>query len=81
MIARNASAPCGDVVLDFSNATILTGVTLGKLVRLHKKLRERGQALVLRNVNETLFEVLEVTGLTLIMKVYPKRTNRIAGLG
>jgi anti-anti-sigma factor len=80
MVAPYDSTPCGDVVLDFSAVTILTGATLGKLVRLHKKLREKGQALVLRNVNDTLYEILEVTGLTKIITVYAMGTNRLAGL-
>lgn len=72
MVAPRVFAPCADIVLDFSDVVILTGATLEKLVRLHKKLKEKGHTLVLRNVNDNLQEILEVTGLAKIVNIYPK---------
>jgi anti-anti-sigma factor len=52
-----------DVLLDFSNVEFLTGMALGTLVSLHKKLLARRRHLTVGNVSPQVHEVFAVTRL------------------
>jgi anti-anti-sigma factor len=57
------------LLLDLSDVDWLTAAGIGKLVRLHTQLRDRGGQLILDNVGERVLEVLEVAGLTEVLHV------------
>jgi anti-anti-sigma factor len=57
------------LLLDLSDVDWLTAAGIGKLVRLHTQLRDSGGQLILDNVGERVFEVLEVAGLTELLRV------------
>jgi anti-anti-sigma factor len=58
------------VVLDFSNVTMVSGAALGTLLRLHRELRAAGASLALRGLNdEANYEMFEVTRLTHLLDV------------
>jgi anti-anti-sigma factor len=61
--------------LDFGKVNFLTGGGLGKLITLHKKVERAGSQLALCNVDARLYEVFEVTRLTQILDVRPKRDS------
>jgi anti-anti-sigma factor len=56
-----------NLVLDLSDVAAPTAGALGKLVALHKRLRDSGGSLVLSHVSPRTYEVLEVTGLTEVL--------------
>jgi anti-anti-sigma factor len=64
------------LVLDLSGVDFLTAEGLGELIRVHKRLQRMGGELVLDNVGEQAFEVLQVTRLTDVLKV--RRTQPTA---
>jgi anti-anti-sigma factor len=57
------------LVLDLSGVDFLTAEGLGELVRVHNRLQELGGELVLDNVGDQAFEVLQVTRLTDLLRV------------
>jgi anti-anti-sigma factor len=64
----HAAGP-GALLLDIGNVGGLSGVGLGWLLRLHKRLHEAGVQLVVCNVMPRVREALEVTGLTALFGV------------
>jgi anti-anti-sigma factor len=68
----------GKLHLDFSNIQVLTSTGLGKLVTLHKKVRNKGGSLSLHNVNPLVYELFEVTRLNTLLDIH--RHGQGAGL-
>jgi anti-anti-sigma factor len=70
-LLRRAAAEAGgrDLVLDFSNVTVVSSAGLGVLVGLHNRLRAAGGRLVLRDLDNAVYEVFEATHLTLLFDV------------
>jgi len=59
----------GRMLLDFVNVEFMTSAMLGLLVRLNKKVRERGGGLGLCNVDPSIRKVFEITQLTKILDI------------
>ena len=59
----------GRILLDFVNVEFMTSAMLGLLVRLNKKVRERGGGLGLCNVAPSIRKVFEITQLTQIFDI------------
>ena len=57
------------LLLDLSAVSIMTAGGLGKLVALHKLVRDSGSRLVLCNVSERAYEVFSVMRLTEVLSV------------
>jgi anti-sigma B factor antagonist len=57
------------LVLNFANVTFMTSAMLGLLVRIHKRVSERGGALELRNLDTNLRKLFEITQLTKIFNI------------
>jgi anti-anti-sigma factor len=55
--------------LDFASVEYLSSLMLGTLLRLHRKLKEAGRQLTLGNLRPDVYEVFEVTRLTLLLDV------------
>jgi anti-anti-sigma factor len=60
--------------LDFINIEFVTGVELGTLVNLHKKLRACGGRLTFLNLNANVYEVFLITQLHTIFDIYNENT-------
>ncbi len=57
------------LVLNFSNVRFMTSAMLGLLVRIHKRVSERGGKLELRNLDNNLQKLFEITQLTKIFDI------------
>jgi anti-anti-sigma factor len=67
----------GKLHFDFSDIHALTSTGLGKLVTLHKKVRNKGGSLSLHNVNPLVYELFEVTRLNTLLDI--RRHDQGAG--
>lgn len=59
----------GEMVLNFVNVQFMSSAVLGLLVRVHKRVRERGGQLKLRNLDPSLRKVFEITQLTKVFDI------------
>jgi len=66
VIERNDN---GHMVLNFANVKFMTSAMLGLLVRVNKKVRQRGGRLALCNVAPKIREVFEITQLTKVFDI------------
>jgi len=57
------------MVLNFSNVKFMTSAMLGLLVRVHKKVLERGGQIELRNLDPSIRKVFEITQLTKVFDI------------
>ena len=57
------------LVLNFANVRFMTSAMLGLLVRIHKRVGERGGQLELRNLDQNLYKLFEITRLTKIFNI------------
>jgi len=57
------------LVLNFANVRFMTSAMLGLLVRIHKRVSERGGKLELRNLDSNLHKLFEITQLTKIFDI------------
>jgi anti-anti-sigma factor len=69
------------LVLDFGNVSAVTGLTLGTLVTLHKKLRAAGRRLSLINLGPQVYEVFVVMGLDRYLDLRPAAGTAAPGAG
>ena len=53
-----------NMMLDFCNVEFMTSAFLGLLVKVHKRIRERGGNLKLRHIDPSIYKVFEITQLT-----------------
>jgi anti-anti-sigma factor len=56
-----------EVVLDFSNVTCVSSTGLRVLVALHKSLLDRGGRLVVRDLNDAMYDAFEDAGLVCVL--------------
>ena len=59
----------GRLVLNFANVKFMTSAMLGLLVRIHKRVGERGGQLELRNLDGNLYKLFEITQLTKVFNI------------
>ena len=59
----------GQLLLNFVNVRFMTSAMLGLLVRVHKKVSERGGKLKLCNVTPGIRKVFEITKLTKVFDI------------
>jgi anti-sigma B factor antagonist len=65
-----ADGPIRDTLfIDFGSVKYLTSLMLGTLLRLHRKLKGAGRHLTLGNLRPEVYEVFEVTRLTVLLDV------------
>ena len=57
------------MVLNFANVKFMTSAMLGLLVRVHKKVLERGGQIELRNMDSNIHKVFEITQLTKVFDI------------
>jgi anti-sigma B factor antagonist len=59
----------GQLVLNFANVRFMTSAMLGLLVRIQKRVTERGGKLELRNLDSNLTKLFEITQLTKVFNI------------
>jgi anti-anti-sigma factor len=59
----------GEMVLNFANVRSMSSAVLGLLVRVHKRVVERGGRLRLCNLDRSLLQVFEITQLTKVFDI------------
>jgi anti-anti-sigma factor len=65
------------LLLDFGNVEFITGVELGTLITLHKKLRSCGARLTLVNLNAHVYEVFSITKLHTLFEIPREETFQL----
>ena len=58
-----------NMVLDFCNVKFMTSAFLGLLVKVHKRVCERGGHLKLRHIDPRIHKVFEITQLTKVFDI------------
>ena len=58
-----------NMMLDFCNVKFMTSAFLGLLVKVHKRMRERGGNLKLRHIDPSIYKVFEITQLTKVFDI------------
>ena len=61
-------AQARQLVLDFKSLKYLSSAGLRLILRLHKKMSEK-EGLTIRNVNEGIMEIFDMTGFTSILQI------------
>lgn len=59
-----------NLVLDFRNVKFLSSAVLGLLIRISKRIYERGGELRLCNIHPKIYEVFRITRLTKVFDIY-----------
>jgi len=59
----------GEMVMNFANVRFMSSAVLGLLVRVHKRVSERGGRVRLANLAPSLRKVFEITRLTQIFEI------------
>jgi anti-anti-sigma factor len=67
-----------DVVMDFSQVTLLNSSCIAALLRLRKELVEQGHRLVLCQVGHATQGILSITGLTAVFEIAGDRAEALA---
>jgi len=63
-------AKCENMLLNFENVEFMTSAFLGFLVKIYKRIRERGGTLELCNINRNISKVFEITQLNKIFIIH-----------
>ena len=69
-----------NLILDFTNVRYLSSAVLGLLIRISKKVYERGGQLGLCSIAPKIYEIFKITRLTKIFEIYPDVENAVEGL-
>lgn len=59
----------GELVVNFANVGFMSSAVLGLLVRVHKRVSERGGRVRLANLDPSLRKIFEITRLTQIFEI------------
>jgi anti-sigma B factor antagonist len=68
------------VVVDLSEVSFLDSTALGVLIGAVKRLRSRGGALAIVNVDASIAKTFQITGLDQIFTILPSRAEALAAL-
>jgi anti-sigma B factor antagonist len=70
-----------NLVIDLANGDYLGTSMLGAVVKLWKRVSQRGGRLALCNVSEGVVQVLRVTKLQTVWPIYPSRDQALSAIG
>ena len=68
------------IVADFSNLRYVNSTGLGILFHLNKSAKEKSGHFKIANVNESVFEIVEIIGATSILEIYDTVDEALASL-
>jgi len=69
------------LLIDFAGVDFVTSAGLRAVLVLVKKVKAAGGSFALCGVQDSVREVLDITGFTGMMSIYPMRADAIAALG
>ena len=69
------------IVLDFSTVEYLSSAALGKLITMHKKVKEAKGKLKLCNIRKDILEVFTITKLNKVFDIQDNLEKALSGLG
>lgn len=69
------------IVLNMANVTYIDSAGLGTLVAAQVNAKKEGTALLLSDLGNKFYEVLQVTRLLTVFNVYPTQAEAISSLG
>ena len=68
------------IVADFSRLRYVNSTGLGILLHLNKSAKEKSGSFKIANVNENVFEIVEIIGATSILEIYDTVEEAVASL-
>ncbi len=71
---------CMRVLLDMSQVTLVSAGALGIIIALNNALRPRGGELLIANISRETTEVLEITKLNRVLRIFPTMEDALAKL-
>lgn len=69
--AVGLTSDASDIILDLSNVTLVDAHGLGVLLQLREQTLAHGIHFELRNVNETVSRIFEITRLNTVFEIHP----------
>ncbi len=81
LTALVTESPKPKLVVDFGNVAHMSSSALGMLITLHKRVREKGGALRLCNIQPSIHEVFEITRLGEVFRILPTREEAVREIG
>ncbi len=80
-IGNLISASRPKLLIDFAGVDFVTSAGLRAVLLLVKKVKAAGGTFALCNVQDSVREVLDITGFTGMLSIHPARADAIAALG
>jgi anti-sigma B factor antagonist len=69
------------IILDFSTVEYLSSAALGKLITMHKKVKEAKGQLILCNIRKDILEVFTITKLNKVFDIQDNLEKSLSRLG
>jgi len=68
------------IVADFTNLRYVNSTGLGILLHLNKSAKEKSGNFKIANINENVYEIIEIIGATSILEIYDTVEDAVASL-
>src|SRR3990172_10544471 len=65
------------LILDLSKVTFIDSITLGSMLKFYSLFRKNKRHLLLTSINEQIFDVFNLTGITMQIKIFDSLKNAI----
>jgi anti-anti-sigma factor len=75
--AQKSVSGARHLLLDFTNVAFLGSLELGTLITLDRKVKSAGGRLTLFNLNDRIYEVIQVTGLERLLGICREETPAV----
>ncbi|NLG18476.1 MAG: STAS domain-containing protein [Fibrobacter sp.] len=69
-----------DLVADFKKLRYVNSTGLGILLHFSKSAKEKGGSFKIANINENVYEIIEIIGATSLLEIYDELDEAIAAL-
>jgi anti-anti-sigma factor len=69
-----------NIVADFKRLRYVNSTGLGVLLHFNKSAKEKGGSFKIANVNENVYEIIEIIGATSLLEIYDDLDEAIASL-
>lgn len=70
-----------NIVADFGKVRYVNSTGLGILLHFSKTAKEKGGCFKIANVNENVYEIIEIIGATTLLEIYDELDEAIESLG
>jgi len=68
------------IIADFKKLRYVNSTGLGILLHFSKSAREKGGCFKIANINENVYEIIEIIGATSLLEIYDELSEAIAAL-